>query len=50
MSECMEGMMSMMNGPMMGAMMAGGGLVLLLVLTLLVLSLMALVKFLRSPR
>ena len=35
----------MMNGPMMGVMMAGGGVVLLLVLTL-----MALVKFLRSPR
>jgi hypothetical protein len=46
----MKGMMSMMNGPMMGVMMAGGGVVLLLVLTLLVLSLMALVKFLRSPR
>ncbi|MGR3499166.1 MAG: hypothetical protein ACU0E9_09770 [Limimaricola soesokkakensis] len=42
--------MSMMSGPMMGAMMAGGGLILLLVLTLIVLSLMALVKFLRSPQ
>ena len=42
--------MSMMNGPMMGVMMLGGGLVMLLVLTLLVLSLMALVKFLRSTR
>ena len=42
--------MSMMNGPMMGAMMLGGGVVLLLMLTLLVLSLMALVKFLRSAR
>lgn len=43
-------MMSMMNGPMMGVMMLAGGLVLLLVLTVLVLSLIALVKFLRSPR
>jgi len=39
-----------MNGPMMGAMMIGGGLVLLLVVTVLVLSLVALVKYLRGPR
>ncbi|WP_269085014.1 hypothetical protein [Sulfitobacter sp. HI0129] len=38
----------MMNGPMMGAMMLGGGLVLLLILTLLTLSFMALIKYLRS--
>jgi|TARA_R100000306_G_C4369995_1_gene139473 hypothetical protein len=44
----MEQMMSMMNGPMMGAMMLGGGLVLLLILTLLTLSVMALIKYLRS--
>ena len=42
--------MGMMNGPMMGLMMAGGGLVLLLVLAVLVLSLVALVKYLRGPR
>lgn len=35
---------------MMGLMMAGGGLVLLLVLAVLVLSLVALVKYLRGPR
>jgi hypothetical protein len=40
----------MMNGPMMGAMMIGGGLVLLLVVVVLVLSLVALVKYLRGPR
>lgn len=40
----------MMNGPMMGLMMVGGGLVLLLVLAVLVLSLMALVKYVRGPR
>ncbi len=50
MSECMEGMMSMMSGPMMAGMMAGGGIVLLLLLSVLVLSLLALVKFLRGPR
>lgn len=43
-------MMGMMNGPMMGLMMAGGGLVLLLVLAVLVLSLVALVKYLRGPK
>ncbi|WP_269746879.1 hypothetical protein [Oceanibaculum pacificum] len=43
-------MMGMMDGPMMGLMMAGGGLVLLLVLAVLVLSLVALVKYLRGPR
>lgn len=43
-------MMGMMNGPMMGLMMAGGGLVLLLVLAVLILSLVALVKYVRGPR
>ena len=43
-------MMGMMNGPMMGLMMFGGGLVLLLVLAVLVLSLVALVKYVRGPR
>ncbi|MBW3097741.1 hypothetical protein [Pseudohoeflea coraliihabitans] len=47
MNDCMMGMM---NGPMMGAMMIGGGLVLLLVVTVLVLSLVALVKYLRGAR
>jgi len=42
--------MGMMDGPMMGLMMAGGGLVLLLVLAVLVLSLVALVKYLRRPK
>ncbi len=41
-------MMGMMNGPMMGLMMLGGGLVLLLVLAVLVLSLVALVKYIRG--
>lgn len=35
---------------MMGLMMAGGGLVLLLVLAVLVLGLVALVKYVRGPR
>ena len=43
-------MMGMMNGPMMGLMMLGGGLVLLLVLAVLVLRLVALVKYVRGPR
>ena len=43
-------MMGMTNGPMMGLMMLGGGLVLLLVLAVLVLSLVALVKYVRGPR
>ena len=43
-------MMGMMNGPMMSLMMAGGGLVLLLVLSVLVLSLVGLVKYVRGPR
>lgn len=38
----------MMTGPMMGAMMFGGGLLLFLVAAVLVLSLVALVKYLRS--
>ena len=37
----------MMSGPMMGAMMLGGGLVVLLVLAVLVLGLVALAKHLR---
>lgn len=40
----------MMDGSMMGFMMAAGGLVLLLVLALLVLSLFALAKYIRGPR
>jgi len=40
----------MMGGPMMGLMMAGGGLVLLLVVSVLILSLMALVKYVRGPK
>lgn len=40
--------MDMMNGPMMGMMMFGGGLLLLLVAAVLVLSLVALMKYLRS--
>ncbi|QEW29866.1 MULTISPECIES: hypothetical protein [Roseovarius] len=40
--------MDMMTGPMMGVMMFGGGLLLLLVAAVLVLSLVALVKYLRS--
>jgi hypothetical protein len=43
-------MMGMMNGPMMGLMMLGGGLVLLLILAVLVLSLVALVKYVRGAR
>lgn len=43
-------MMGMMSRPMMGLMMAGGGLVLLLVLAVLVLSLAALVKYVRESR
>tara|TARA_R100001086_G_scaffold237613_1_gene161749 strand:+ start:108 stop:215 length:108 start_codon:yes stop_codon:yes gene_type:complete len=35
---------------MMGPMMAGGGLVLLLVVSVLILSLMALVKYVRGPK
>jgi hypothetical protein len=40
--------MGMMNGPMMGMMMLGGGLLMLLVVTVLVLALVALVKYLRG--
>ena len=43
-------MMGMMNGPMMGVMILGGGMVLLLVLAVLVLSLVALVKYVRGAR
>jgi len=48
MNENMDGIMSMMNGPMMVFMMGGMGLFLLLVLAVLVLSLVALVKYLRG--
>ncbi|MEO1911075.1 MAG: hypothetical protein ABGX10_11710 [Paracoccus sp. (in: a-proteobacteria)] len=40
--------MGMMDGPMMGIMMLGGGLFMLLVVTVLVLALIALVKHLRG--
>lgn len=40
----------MMDSPMMGLMMAGSGVVLLLVIAVLVLSVLALVKYLRGPR
>lgn len=43
-------MSGMMSGPMMGFMMVGGGLVLLLVLAVLVLGVLALVKYLRGVR
>ncbi len=43
-------MMGIMNGPMMGLMMAGGRLVLLHVLAVLVLSGVALVKYIRGAR
>ena len=46
MSECM----GMMGGPMMGVMMFGGGLVLLLLVVVLVLSLVALVKYIRGTK
>lgn len=39
-----------MNGPMMGLMMGGAGLLLLLLVAVLILSLVALVKYLRGPR
>lgn len=41
MSECMGGMMTVM--------MAGGGLILLLVIAILVLGVLALVRYLRRP-
>lgn len=40
----------MMNGPMMGMMMVSGGLILLLVVAVLILSLVALLKYLRGSR
>ena len=43
-------MSAMKDGPMMGLMMAGSGLVLLLVIAVLVLSALALVKYLRGPK
>ncbi|KAF0677175.1 hypothetical protein [Profundibacterium mesophilum] len=42
-------MMDMMGGPMMAAMMGFGGLVLILMVGVLVLGMLALVKFLRRP-
>lgn len=45
-----EGIGGMPNELMMGLMMAGGGLVLLLILAVLVFSLAALVKYLRGPQ
>ncbi len=42
-------MMDMMSGPMMGVMMGVGGVLLLLVLAVLVLGVLALVKYLRRP-
>lgn len=39
-----------MNGPMMGLMMGGAGILLLLLVAVLILSLAALVKYLRGPR
>lgn len=42
-------MTDMMNGPMVGMMMAGCGVVLLLVGAVLVLSVMALIKYLKAP-
>lgn len=47
MNECP--MADMMSGPMAGAMMAGGGILLLLVIAVLGLSLLALVKYLKRP-
>lgn len=40
----------MPSGPMMAAMMGGGGLLLLLLFAVLILSLAALVKYLRGPQ
>lgn len=40
--------MGMMGGPMMGVMMASGGITLLLVVIALILGILALVKYLRS--
>jgi hypothetical protein len=40
----------MMSGPMMGAMMFGGGLFLLLLVAVLVLSLVALIKYIRGTQ
>lgn len=42
--------MSMMNGPVTGAMMLGGGLFLLLAVAALVLSMIALAKYFRGAR
>lgn len=45
-----EGIGGMPNGLMMAAMMGGGGLLLLLLIAVLILSLAALVKYLRRPQ
>ncbi len=57
MNECfgqmMDGSMmdgSMMGGPMMMLMMAGGGLVFLLILAILIMSVLALFKYLRGGK
>lgn len=42
-------MISMMNSPLLGVMMLGGGLVALLVPAVLILGLVALIKYLRGP-
>lgn len=42
-------MTNMMNGPMTGMMMAGCGIAMLLVGAVLILSVMALIKYLRRP-
>ncbi len=39
-----------MDGSMMGLMMAGGGLLALLILAVLILALLALIKYLRGPK
>ncbi len=46
----MGDMMSMMDGQVMGLTMGGVGILLLVVVAVLILSLVALVKYLRAPR
>ncbi len=50
MNSAGEGVTSMMNGPMMFIMMGGMGILFLLLLAVLVLSLVALVKYLKGPQ
>jgi hypothetical protein len=52
MNECFGQMMdsSMMGSPMMMLMMAGGGLVFLLILAILIMSVLALFKYLRGRK